>query len=275
MKKIVLCTGGFDPLHSGHIEYLKKSKELGDILFVGVNTDEWLTRKKGKPFMSLEERLRIIQELKFVDFTLVFDDSDDSAINAIQIVRHIHPSDKIIFANGGDRTKDNIPEMNVNSDLRYGEVEFVFGVGGDDKKNSSSSILENWKSSKTERPWGYWQVLYHNQNTKVKELVVNPGQSLSMQRHSYRNEYWHVVQGVATIKLGYPKEEIRTSQIFKNHHFSIPLGVWHQLINNGDEPLIIIEIQHGEKCEEEDIERKMIMQMPGTMGSAKIIFGEQ
>ena len=126
-----------------------------------------------------------------------------------------------------------------------------------------------------DRPWGYWRVLYHIGNTKVKELVVSPGQSLSMQKHQFRNEYWHVVDGVATIKLEYPYEEIRTSTIYKNHHFSIPLGVWHQLVNNENKILRIIEIQHGEKCEEEDIERKMIFPMPGTIGSAKVVFGDK
>ena len=126
-----------------------------------------------------------------------------------------------------------------------------------------------------DRPWGYWRVLYHIGNTKVKELVVNSGQSLSMQRHQFRNEYWHIVEGEATVKLEYPGNEIRTSTIYKNHHFSIPMGVWHQLINNGDKFLRIIEIQHGEKCEEDDIERKMIMPMPGTIGSAKLTFGDK
>ena len=96
-----------------------------------------------------------------------------------------------------------------------------------------------------------------------------------MQRHQFRNEYWHIVEGEATVKLEYTPNEIRTSTIYKNHHFSIPLGVWHQLINNGTEQLKIIEIQHGEKCEEDDIERKMIMDMPGTIGSAKIIFEDK
>ena len=126
-----------------------------------------------------------------------------------------------------------------------------------------------------DRPWGYWRVLYHIGNTKVKELVVKPGHSLSMQKHQHRNEYWHVVEGEATIKLEYPHNEIRSSTIYKNHHFSISLGVWHQLVNNGDTLLTIIEIQHGEKCEEDDIERKIIMKMPGTIGSAKIIFEDK
>ena len=76
MKKIVLVTGGFDPLHSGHIEYFKEAKKLGDILVVGVNSDAWLTRKKGAPFMPLLERTNIVRNFKMVDFVIDFDDDD-------------------------------------------------------------------------------------------------------------------------------------------------------------------------------------------------------
>ena len=75
--KIVLVTGGFDPLHSGHIEYFKAAKELGDYLVVGVNSDAWLTRKKGRPFMPYQERQSIIKELSVVDEVIVFDDNNN------------------------------------------------------------------------------------------------------------------------------------------------------------------------------------------------------
>ena len=79
----VLVTGGFDPLHSGHLEYFKEAKKLGDELIVGINSDEWLTRKKGRPFMPFKERLAIIRALEMVDDVLSFDDSDDTACGAI------------------------------------------------------------------------------------------------------------------------------------------------------------------------------------------------
>ena len=83
MERIVLVTGGFDPLHSGHIDLFNEAKKLGDTLIVGVNTDEWLTRKKGRPFMPFEERHAIVSNLKMVDDTVSWDDSDDSACGAI------------------------------------------------------------------------------------------------------------------------------------------------------------------------------------------------
>lgn len=137
--KIVLATGGFDPLHSGHINYFRSAKKLGDMLIVGVNTDEWLTRKKGCPFMPLEERMTIISSLSMIDACIIFDDSDGTAIDAIKRVRQMYPHAKIIFANGGDRTKDNIPEMTITDN----KLEFVFDVGGN-KTASSTNFLQRW-----------------------------------------------------------------------------------------------------------------------------------
>jgi D-beta-D-heptose 7-phosphate kinase/D-beta-D-heptose 1-phosphate adenosyltransferase len=140
-KKIVLVTGGFDPVHSGHISYIRAARELGDVLIVGVNSDAWLVRKKGAPFMPFDERGGIIEEFKSVDVVIAFDDADGTAINAIEQVLELYPEDEVIFANGGDRTLDNIPEMVVESE----RLHFVFGVGGEDKKNSSSWILKDYK----------------------------------------------------------------------------------------------------------------------------------
>jgi D-beta-D-heptose 7-phosphate kinase/D-beta-D-heptose 1-phosphate adenosyltransferase len=178
MKTIVLVTGGFDPIHSGHIAYFNAAKALGDILLVGVNSDAWLTRKKGSPFMPCKERADIVANIKCVDgIVYEFDDADGSSKDAILEVRKQFPEDIIIFANGGDRTPTNIPEM----DIQDNNLEFVFGVGGEDKKNSSSWILQEWKAPKTARQWGYYRVLHEVPGMKVKELTVNPGKSLSMQ----------------------------------------------------------------------------------------------
>lgn len=143
-KKIVLATGGFDPLHSGHISYLKAAKELGDMLIVGVNSDEWLTRKKGRAFMNQHERMLVVSELACVDAAYRFDDRDGSAREFIKDMRKQYPTASIIFANGGDRVDTNIPEMDVN----LPNVRFAFGIGGFNKLNSSSTILENWVADK-------------------------------------------------------------------------------------------------------------------------------
>jgi cytidyltransferase-like protein len=248
---IVLVTGGFDPLHSGHIEYINQARELGRVV-VGVNSDEWLTRKKGQPFMSIDERLSVMGNLKNVLCAIRFDDTDGSAKDAIKKVRDMFPKETIIFANGGDRTRENIPEMNTDID----NVEFVFRVGGDNKLNSSSWILKEWQSPKTERTWGYYRVLHEVEGMKVKELTVMPGQSLSMQKHQSRNEYWIVSEGRCIVNSRLDNGYALPAKTLNVHdEFKVNKNEWHQLTNPFATPCRIVEIQYGEKCIEEDIER--------------------
>ena len=256
MKRIVLVTGGFDPIHSGHIAYIQEARKLGDILVVGANSDAWLRRKKGREFMPWEERASVISSMKVVDRVINFDDSDGSAKDAIRKVRQIYPNDQIIFANGGDRTNANIPEMEMLKEMLH--LEFVFGVGGEHKMNSSSWILQEWKAPKTERPWGYYRVLHENgREVKLKELTVDPGKMLSMQRHKDRAEHWFVADGVATVYTVNKSTDTELLGIYKKfEHIHINRQSWHQLCNEGDTPLKVIEIQYGENCVEEDIERK-------------------
>jgi len=252
--KIVLITGGFDPLHSGHIAYFKAAKTLGDMLIVGLNSDDWLVRKKGAAFMPWNERLCIINNLSMVDEVYTFDDDDGSAKRFIQQARAHYPDAELIFANGGDRTKDNIPEMDVIDS----NLTFVFGVGGEDKKNSSSWILQEWKAPKTERQWGYYRVLHQDgAEIKVKELTVDPGKKLSMQRHQFRNEHWFVTEGCAIVNTLDEDGNVKMRNfVMKNMQIYINRNEWHQLVNEKDTPLKVIEIQFGEQCVEEDIERK-------------------
>jgi cytidyltransferase-like protein len=253
MKTIVLVTGGFDPLHSGHIAYFEAAKALGDMLIVGLNSDEWLQRKKGRSFMHIYERQKIVSSLRVVDQVVCYPDADGSSKNAITGVRAMYPDARIIFANGGDRTKENIPEMDVVDN----NLEFVFGVGGEDKKNSSSWILEEWKAPKTERSWGYYRVLHETPGMKVKELTVNPKQSLSMQRHWLRSEYWIVNDGAAVVNSMTDGEyALPPKYLHKHQEYHVPSLGWHQLTNPYDMPLRVVEIQYGERCVEEDIERK-------------------
>jgi mannose-6-phosphate isomerase-like protein (cupin superfamily) len=157
-----------------------------------------------------------------------------------------------VFANGGDRTKENIPEMVVEG------VEFVFGIGGQDKKNSSSWILEDWKKPRTGRAWGYYRVLHEvGKNTKLKELTVNPKTCLSMQRHEKRAEFWFVAEGEAAVyTLDSSSDHDLVGTYSAHEYVFISKGQWHMLCNETDQPLKLIEIQYGENCVEEDIERR-------------------
>lgn len=252
MKTIVVVSGGFDPIHSGHIRLIKQARLLGDQLIVGINSDEWLTRKKGRAFMPWQERLAVLNNLQPVDEVYTFDDEDGTACHLLQQVRAHYPDARIIFANGGDRTQDNIPEMSVPG------IEFVFGVGGTDKANSSSWILQEWKAPRTDRAWGYYRVLHeHDTRVKVKELTVEPGQRLSMQRHSQRAEHWFVTEGTATVYTINRKSDAELLGEFSTHqHIHIDRGEWHQLCNETAQPLRVVEIQYGDRCEEQDIERQ-------------------
>jgi len=248
--KIVLVTGGFDPIHSGHIAYFNAARELGDKLIVGLNSDAWLERKKGRAFMPWEERATIVAAMHVVDRVISFNDGDGSATDAIRKVKDIFPNHEIIFANGGDRTANNIPEMLIS------DVVFKFGVGGDTKANSSSWILDDWKAPKTERPWGYYRVLHEVAGTKVKELTIEPGKALSMQRHKHRAEYWHVAEGRCMIEsMSNARYHYPTRELIEHHSYHIPKKEWHRLSNPYDVPCRIVEIQYGTECSEADIER--------------------
>ena len=248
--KIVLVTGGFDPVHSGHISYLNHADHLGDWLVVGLNSDAWLARKKGKSFMTWHERMTVLDNLHMVDHVITFDDTDGTACDAICQVKKMFPGEKIIFANGGDRTENNIPEM------IFDDVEFVFGVGGKTKLNSSSDILKRWTSIEVERSWGSYTVLNEIPGAKVKTLTVQPGQTLSMQRHQHRSEYWMVTDGTCMINMALPGNMNNPPKILSRYdEWRVPRNAWHQLTNPFTRPCTIVEIQYGEKCEEEDIER--------------------
>ena len=250
--KVVLVTGGFDPLHSGHIAYFEEAKKLGDTLVVGINSNEWLTRKKGQPFMDINERVSIVKNLSMVDSVIVFDDSDGSSKEAIRNCLNTYPNSNIVFANGGDRNSGNIPENEID-DTR---LEFAFGVGGTHKMNSSSKILTEWKTPRTERKWGYYQVLHADgPATKVKELVVSPGKSLSLQKHSKRSEYWIVSYGTGKVLIGEDEKSMREHILNKHSSVIILTNQWHQLINDSPDELRIVEIQYGSNCIEEDIVR--------------------
>ena len=139
-QKVSLVTGGFDPIHSGHLRYFERAKDYTDYLVVGLNGDPWLTRKKGQYFQSWTERADILRHLDMVDAVISWDDADDSACGAIS--KCLEKTDQVVFCNGGDRAEGNTPELDAfeNDD----RVLFVWGVGGNNKMNSSSLILENY-----------------------------------------------------------------------------------------------------------------------------------
>lgn len=252
--RIVVVSGGFDPIHAGHIEYMMSAKGLGDKLIVALNSDEWLINKKNFYFLSFEERKLILENLTFVDSVINFeDDAHGSAVNALIKIKNRHPKDDIIFANGGDRNGDNTAEMSLDG------VEFAFNVGGNDKKNSSSWIVKNWKYYHELRSWGSFYDLFKESSIKVKQLIVHPKKKMSFQRHFKRNELCFVSEGSCIVNIGFENGLIKEEKkLNKFNHLVISVGEWHQIINPNNTNCKIIEIQFGDECNEDDIERKEI-----------------
>ena len=252
--RIVVVSGGFDPIHAGHIEYMMSAKGLGDKLIVALNSDSWLINKKNFYFLSFDERKLILENLTFVDSVINFeDDIHGSAVNALIKIKNLYPDDKIIFANGGDRDGDNTPEMSLDG------VEFAFSVGGNDKKNSSSWIVKNWKYYQEQRLWGSFYDLFEEASIKVKQLIVDPKKNTSFQRHFKRNELCFVSEGSCIVNLGFENNLIKKEKkLDKFDHLVIPVGEWHQIVNPNSTICKIIEVQFGDECNEGDIERKEI-----------------
>ena len=135
-KKTIMVSGGFDPVHIGHIRMIIEASKYGDVIVVA-NSDDWLYRKKGFVFMEFEQRAEILSAIKGVIKVSGVDDYDGTVCEAIRR----HKPD--YFANGGDRKKHNTPEQAVCNELG---VEMLWGVGGDDKANSSSDLVERVKT---------------------------------------------------------------------------------------------------------------------------------
>lgn len=134
---IVAVSGGFDPIHPGHIRMFKEAKALGDKLIVILNNDKWLHKKKKFNFMSQKERKEVIEAIKYVDEVFISKHKHDPEdMSVTEELRELRPH---IFANGGDRTKKNVPEDAV---CRRIGCKMVFNVGAGGKIQSSSSLVD-------------------------------------------------------------------------------------------------------------------------------------
>ena len=244
MKKIVV-SGGFDPVHIGHLRLFVQAKKIGDHLTVILNSDDFLLEKKGFLFMPFEERKEILLGFSAVDTVFKSIDEDNTVVKSKEKLAQENSID--VFANGGDRKNiEDIPEYEI---CRNHDIEMIFDIGGD-KIQSSSNLVYPFLNYKEERPWGKFENLTEDENFLVKKLTVKPNQKLSLQYHNKRSEYWVIVEGKGLITLD-DKETICEP----GSSFFIDKKKKHRIENLGSKDLIIIEVQMGTKLSEGDIVR--------------------
>jgi D-beta-D-heptose 7-phosphate kinase/D-beta-D-heptose 1-phosphate adenosyltransferase len=190
--KIVAVSGGFDPIHIGHIRLFKEAKKLGDKLTVILNNDNWLEKKKGRVFMPQEERKEIIEALECVDDVIITaHGKNPEDMSVCRELKEILPD---IFANGGDRKKDNVPEVELCKQLG---IEMAWNVGGE-KIRSSSELIKKYEYKKNskpflgilmKKPWGWMLRLVKIKKFWLKLIFVR--ERTSLQSHKERTE-WHI-----------------------------------------------------------------------------------
>lgn len=255
MYDYALVSGGFDPVHIGHVQMFKEAGKLADKVVVLLNSDDWLVRKKGKAFMDAEHRKSILEEMECVHKVIIqSSDNDDSSSNAIMNFAIQNPEAKICFCNGGDR-KDNKTIRESSTCDQY-SIALEYGVGGNYKAASSSDLLDKYTTDVVERPWGRYKQLYSGEGYVVKELEIDPGKELSDQFHLHRSEHWIVLKGIGHLKQG-PTRQMAEREFYIPEGESVFLrpAQTHKLSNPGQIPLRIVEVWSGDILEEADIQR--------------------
>lgn len=242
--RIGVVSGGFDPLHAGHVAMMQEARSLCDHLIVLVNSDDWLLRKKGYVSVPYEQRAEVVRALRCVDAVAIALDDDDTVIKNLRVLRHqAGAEDTVIFMNGGDRGRDNVPESVVEG------VEFLFGVGGETKVNSSSLINPSGYLARVDRAWGFYEDHFRTHRCVFKTLHLRTGQGTSLQRHQYRSEVWFVDWGEVLVEVAG-----RAEVLSAGGSTTVPAKSWHRMTAIRG-PAVVREMQFGELCDESDIQR--------------------
>ena len=252
-----MVSGGFDPIHIGHVRMFETAKKLGDRLVVVINNDNWLRTKKGHVFMPEGERAEIISKFPFVDkVVLTSHKPEDPDLSVVRELKRLRPA---IFANGGDRNPKDAKNKNssLNADQQLCKevgIKVAYGVGKGGKVQSSSWMIKDASRNfaRSVRPWGEFYGWDDGAQWKLKTIYIKPGKRLSLQYHHHRKEHWMLVQGDATATIHDGKGIAQKIPMKVGQSMFVDVKAVHRL--ESKKGGIVVEIALG-KFDEEDIVR--------------------
>jgi len=246
----VAVSGGFDPLHIGHVRMFKESRKLGDKLVVILNNDNWLKAKKGFSFMPEKERKEIIGSFPFVDKVVITDHKkNDPDMSVCRTLAKVRPA---IFANGGDRKPDGDPVPEVALCKKLG-IKMLYNVGPGGKVQSSSWMINAARrpASRSARPWGEYYAWDSGKDWNLKTIYIKPRARLSLQYHHHREEWWLLVSGDASATIEDSAGE-HTVPLRRGEVFRVLKKQVHRL--SSKKGGVVVEVAYG-NFDEDDIVR--------------------
>lgn len=245
----VAVSGGFDPLHIGHVRMFQEARKLGDKLVVIINNDNWLRLKKGFVFMPERERAELLRSFPFVDRVVITEhEKQDNDMSVTRMLEKLKPS---VFANGGDRGTFNTPEILACKKLG---IKTAFNVGRGGKVQSSSWMIRDAirAASRSVRPWGEFYGWNKGKDWYLKTIHIKPNKRLSLQYHTRRDECWILVEGDATATIRKNDGSLAQTKLERGEFFCVPLGTHHRL--ESKKGAVIVEVALGD-FDENDIVR--------------------